>query len=126
MDREERKLRKEDPTAFEYDVGLFWGMHTPRDYMRARFAFIEALMQVSSRTAVQMALDHALDMLKLDRPDRIGVRPLVPALTLRLDRGQDAYDFVKWWATTGRRFDHNLKDLNIPYLDLKGDDASED
>ncbi|OJD16034.1 hypothetical protein ACJ73_08917, partial [Blastomyces percursus] len=45
------------------------GASSRRAYMRARSAFIHALLDVYSRESVQVQLEHAQDMLRLSRGD---------------------------------------------------------
>jgi hypothetical protein len=129
---EERKLRNQPDgdmfapaNVFEEHVGHFWGMHNTRPYMRARYALVEAFVQVRTRDAVVAALEHVMDCLRLCRSDNMGLRDLVPALLLRLGRDQECYDFVKWYGTTGSRSDYDWGDMNQPFLDVKGADVWE-
>ena len=112
-------------TIFEEHAGHFWGIHETRPYMQARYALVEALLKIKTYTAVEAALNHLLDMLRLCRGDNMGVRALVPALFLRLGRDQECYDFLKWWATTGQRGDYDWGDMDEPYLNLKDENAFE-
>lgn len=112
-------------TIFEEAAGHFWGIIETRPYMQARFAFAEALLKIKTSTAVEAALSNLLDMLRLCRGDNMGVRYLVPALFLRLGRDQECYDFVKWWAITGKREDYDWGDMEEPYLDLKDENPFE-
>ena len=105
--------------VFEEGEGHFWGILETRTYMRLRYALIEALLKVNTRDAVQAALDHALDMLRLCRTDNIGVRDRVPALYLRLGMDQAAYDFCTWYATEGSRRDYDWGDMDLGFLDVK-------
>ncbi|KAJ4002675.1 hypothetical protein NW766_012801 [Fusarium irregulare] len=66
---------------------------------------MSAILNVRTGEAVEAALGHALEMLRLCRGDNQGVRSYVPALYLRLGRDQEAYDFIKWHATT---YDYNV------------------
>ncbi|KAH8812755.1 hypothetical protein F5884DRAFT_786321 [Xylogone sp. PMI_703] len=111
---------------FETAPGHFWGIHGTRPYMQYRYTLVEALVKVKTRAAVQSALDHLLDMLRLCRGDNQGVRDVAPALFLRLGKDQECYDFVKWWATTGNRSDYDWGDMSLPYLDIKDADVFED
>jgi len=128
---EEQKLRAHPgdfltpANPMESAVGHFWGIHETRPYMRARYAVVEALLNVKSLDAVNAALDHVLDLLRLCRSDNMGVRELVPALFLRLGKDQECYDFVKWWFTTGQESDYDWGDTNLPFLDVRGADAFE-
>ncbi|OAT04687.1 hypothetical protein BDBG_01199 [Blastomyces gilchristii SLH14081] len=76
----------------------FWGM---RPYMRARSAFIHALLDVDSRESVQMQLEHARDMLRLSRSDTVGIRSAMPGAMLQLGMDPECYDFLKWYENDG-------------------------
>ena len=93
--------------------------------MRARFALVEAILEVNTYDAVEKAADHLLDMCRLCRGDNMGVRDLIPALLLRLGKDQECYDFIKWWKTTGSRRDYDWGDTYLPYLDTKNADVLE-
>jgi hypothetical protein len=133
LDREERKLRATPgdmftppgATIFEDQAGHFWGIHETRPYMTQRYALVEALLKIKTIHAVQAASDHIQDMLRLCRGDNMGVRDLAPHLLLRLGKDQEAYDFVKWWATTGEDSHYDWGDTDLPYLDTKGADVFE-
>lgn len=66
LDREETKLRSHPgdfmtPTnLFEEHAGQFWGIFETRDYMRARFALVTALLKVRTYAAVGAAQAHVL------------------------------------------------------------------
>ena len=83
--------------AFEDCQGDFWGMHESRDYMRARYALINTLLQMEYTMAYELALEHLLDMCWLCRSDNMGLRDVVPHVMLQLGQIQEAYDFQKWW-----------------------------
>jgi hypothetical protein len=133
LDREEQKLRATPgdmftppgATIFEDQAGHFWGIHETRPYMTQRYALVEALLKLKTFPAVQAASDHIMDMLRLCRGDNMGVRDLAPHLLLRLGKDQEAYDFVKWWATTGEDSHYDWGDMDLPYLDIKGADVFE-
>lgn len=73
--------------------------------------------------SVKEALDHLRDMLRLCRGDNLGLRDMVPVIMLRLDRDQQCYDFVKWWATLDSNFDFH--DMSQPYLSIRDADVFE-
>ncbi|RBQ71319.1 hypothetical protein FVER14953_00128 [Fusarium verticillioides] len=137
VEKEEQELRDHPgdmftpPNIFENGVGHFWGIHETRAYMRARYHMVDVLLQVYGAPggkidAVQEALDHLLDMLRLCRGDNMGVRDLVPHLYIRLNRDQEAYDFVKWYATTGSESKYDWGDMDQPYLDIRDADVLEE
>lgn len=64
-------------------------------------------------------------MLRLCRYDDMEFRNLLPALYLRLGRGQEAYDFVIWYETTGSSSNYNWDDIDLPYLDIVNADVFE-
>ncbi|QLI63649.1 uncharacterized protein G6M90_00g002010 [Metarhizium brunneum] len=133
---EQKKLR-EMPSGpflpdnvFEDHVGRFWGILGTRPYMCARYALVDAML-ITYGTAggpvdvVQMSLDHLLDMMRLCRSDNLCLRKLIPGLYIRLGRDQDAYDFMKWYATTGQKTDYNWGNMEEPFLDTKDADVLE-
>lgn len=50
---------------------------------------------------------------------------MIPALYIRLGRDQAAYDFMKWYATTGQDPRYNWGDIDLPFLDIKDGDVLE-
>lgn len=103
----------------ENSVGHFWGILNTRDYMRARYAFVEALLKIKTLDAVKFSAGHLRDMLRLCRSDNMGVRSLLPALYLRLGQDQDCYDFIKWWTQQYYASDYDYGDTTLPYLDIR-------
>ncbi|CAH0043432.1 unnamed protein product [Clonostachys solani] len=90
--------------VFQTRVGYFWGIVETRDYMRARFAAANALLQVHTKRAVESALEHFNEMIQLCRHDNQGVRDIIP----------------HWWATAD-----NVSDVTTPYLHLPEADPLE-
>lgn len=95
----------------------------------ARFAAANALLKRGTVPDVEDALDELHKILRLGRSDNLGVRDIIPHLLLRLDRDQECYDFLKWWATVDDE-DHyngryNWNDATLPYLDIRGADVFE-
>jgi hypothetical protein len=88
-------------------MGKFWGFKGTRPYMISRYLLVDALLKVNTTHAVEEALGHCLDMLRLNNSDNQGIRAVIPALYLRLGRDQECYDFLKWWMlhvqSEGRR-----------------------
>ncbi|KAM0541188.1 hypothetical protein ACHAPJ_013352 [Fusarium lateritium] len=136
LEKEEKQLRDHPgdmfcpPNIFENGVGHFWGISETRDYMRARYHMVDIMLQVFGAPggrvdAVQEALDNLLDMLRLCRGDNMGVRDFVPPLYIRLNKDQAAYDFIKWYATTGSESNYDWGDTELPYLDVKDADVLE-
>lgn len=131
LEREEAALRAHPgdmitpADVFENGVGRFWGILDTRDYMRARFSAADALLKVDTTAAVEKALAHFTDMLRLSRSDNMGVRDLVPSLMLRLGREQECYDFIKWYALIDLDGKYDWGNPSLPYLDIHGADPFE-
>ncbi|KAM5341968.1 hypothetical protein ACJ41O_014999 [Fusarium nematophilum] len=135
-EKEEQDLRNHPPdmffpgNVFETSVGHFWGIMETRDYMRARYGLVDNLLQHFGQAGgraevVQAALGHMLDMMRLCRSDNMGLRYQIPALYIRLGRDQEAYDFMKWYATTGQQNDYDWGDTDLPFLDVRDADIFE-
>ncbi|KAI4265679.1 MAG: hypothetical protein L6R38_009249, partial [Xanthoria sp. 2 TBL-2021] len=132
LDREEQTVRDEPggdlftpANPFETSVGHFWGVVSTHNYMRARYALIEAILKIKTFDAATSAAEHMRDMLRLCRSDHLRVRDMLPALYLRLCRDQDAYDFMKRYSTTGFSGEYDCGDTDIPYLDVVDADVFE-
>ncbi|KAI0517035.1 hypothetical protein F5B22DRAFT_144379 [Xylaria bambusicola] len=132
LEKEEATLRAQPgdilmpSDVFETGVGGFWGILGTRAYMRARFAAADALLQINSIKAVEKALAHYQDMLRLCRSDNLGARDIVPGLLLRLGREQECYDFLKWWGVVDPDGRHDWGDTSLPYLNIRGADVFEE
>ncbi|OTA04373.1 hypothetical protein A9Z42_0049790 [Trichoderma parareesei] len=130
-EKEEKTLREDPDNFFEENVGRFWRIVETRDYMRARYNYVDTVL-MSYGTAsgpvdlAETCLRHLLDMLRLSRSDSLGVRDLVPALYIRLGRDQDAYDFVKWYATAGQDPHYDWANMSLPFLNVKNADVFEE
>lgn len=83
------------PKAFEKAVGKFWGYKGTRNYMTAKNELILELAKVNTKLAVQTALDHALDIIRLNPQDNMCVCSYVPSFFLRLGQDQECYAFCK-------------------------------
>ncbi|KAA8619885.1 Zinc finger domain-containing protein MYND-type [Pyrenophora tritici-repentis] len=93
--------------------------------MKSRNELISALGKINTKLAVQAALDHALDLLRLNPQDNMYVRSCVPTLFLRLGRDQGCYSFCKWWVTVGHDYDYDWRDTRPSQLIMKNTDAFE-
>jgi hypothetical protein len=114
--------------SFENSIGHFRDIADTRTYMRVRHSHVGALQEIKNRTAVQTALGHLLDMLRLNRKDNMGVRDLIPTLYIRLDQDQECYDFLKWWLTNPNKLDdweNDDDDDDDSFLNIKNADALE-
>lgn len=85
-----------------------------QDYMKARVAYIHALLKIDTFSAAQTALGHAIDLLRLSPSDYMEVRFLVPGLLLRLNKDQDGYDFIKWWEDKHEGTEYERANVSLP------------
>ncbi|KAM0355039.1 hypothetical protein ACHAPU_000889 [Fusarium lateritium] len=114
LDEEEAKLRAnpgEDAgglNPFDHHVGRFWLLRSTRPYLQARFDYITAILNVRTGEAVEVALNHSLDLLRLHRGDNLG----------------EAYDFIKWYAVKAD-YKYDWSDMSLPFLDLHNQNAVE-
>lgn len=130
LEREEQALRANPgdgflmpADVFTSSVGQFWGIHGTRNYMIARSRLIETILEIKTFDAVKSALDHTMDVLRLNRGDNMGVRDMVPLMLLRLGREQECYDFVKWYQTIDDEY--HWGDMSLPFLNVVNADALE-
>lgn len=72
--------------AFQHDVGHFWGLLETRPYMRARCGLAQALWAAGQSDD---AIAHYRDMLRLNPNDNQGVRYLLAACLLKIERDDD-------------------------------------
>lgn len=69
--------------TFDHDVGHFWGLLETRPYMRARSGLAQALWASGER---EDAITHYRDMLRLNPNDNQGIRHLLAACFLEMER----------------------------------------
>jgi hypothetical protein len=94
-------------------------------HMGLRQVLVENLLKMNTAQAVTMALQHLLDILRLQPSDKHGAHGIIPALFIRLGRDQEAYDLCHWWATKGHAPDWDWATTNEQCSDTKDADAFE-
>jgi len=114
---------------FKEEVGNFMRIEQTQLYCQQRFELATAFhvcgMKNNSRLALELAVEHLLDILFLNRGDYLGVRAHIPSMLFMLNEPQEAYDFLKWWQVSHQeRYDYY--NLDLPYCNLKGEDIFED
>lgn len=85
-------------TAFQDDVGSFWGLLETRPYMRARHELALALWRRGHRDE---AVGHYHEMLRLNPNDNQGIRYLLMDALLELGREADAGALLKRYKNDG-------------------------
>ncbi|KAM7191938.1 hypothetical protein V8F20_009062 [Naviculisporaceae sp. PSN 640] len=118
----EAKLRADGVDFDSPEPESFWNATRQRMYLKARFLHGEMLIRSWRQQGIEDAAKLYMDILKLDRGDHQGCRQLIPGLLIRLNRDQECYDFLKWWAATDDKY---LIDPNYPFLDIKDADATD-
>lgn len=114
---EEHKLRTGQHSGafagrnvFEHcPVGRFWDIvDTTLDYMRALYDAADVMvMQFNNIDAVETALGHLTNLLRLGRIAPSRLRQRIASLYLRLGRDQECYNFFKWYATSDKSNDYD-------------------
>lgn len=79
---------------------------------------VKELVKIKTFDAVEKALNHSMEVLRKHRINHLDLKYIVPVLLLRLNREQECYDFVKWYATTGQKKGYVWEDVQQPYLDV--------
>jgi len=95
MEAGERALGKE---YFREAVGHFWGLLETRPYMRARQGVADCLLKLH-RT--DEAIAHYREMLRLNPSDNQGIRYVLLAALVELDRNTEALDLMKKYKDDG-------------------------
>jgi len=78
--------------AFKEDVGYFWGLLETRPYMRALAGLARNLWNVGRHDE---AIGHYRELLRLNPNDNQGIRDLLMAALLQLDRNDEAEELFK-------------------------------
>ena len=89
VDAGERALGR---NAFKEDVGYFWGILETRPYMRARAGLAKCLWEKGQR---EDAVQHLSDMLRLNPNDNQGLRYVLAACLLEMDRDDEVSALLK-------------------------------
>jgi tetratricopeptide (TPR) repeat protein len=79
------------PETFEEAVGHFWGLLETRPYMRARLALAQCLWEAGE---CDQAVSHYRDMLRLNPGDNQGIRYILAACLIDLERDDEAAALV--------------------------------
>lgn len=119
MEAQEQAVHNHPAKDFKYNVGRFWKMFETRAYMECRLDYRAALTFVRNVESVQAQLDTVMENLRLCRDGKIGSRDVAPGLMIRLDKDQESYDFLKWWATSAKNPQYDWNDITLPFLDIK-------
>ncbi|XP_066921074.1 uncharacterized protein [Clytia hemisphaerica] len=114
-------------SLFKVAIGIFWRLVEPRNYCKERLGLALKLrscgMKNNSKLALELSVEHMLDLIWLCRGDNLGVRLHIPSILCVLGEVQEAYDFLKWWQD--RDLISCCYDMKLPYCNLKGEDMYE-
>ncbi|UJO14830.1 hypothetical protein CLAFUW4_08443 [Fulvia fulva] len=130
MEKEETKLRNfpgdwTTPANPFNEPGHFWGWLETRDFMRAKSGYIHTIREIRTREAITIAHAETMDVFRLNRSDNMGMRGSAPSLMMRLGKDQEAYDFIKWYATADPDGHYDWGDMALPFLNLRGENVFE-
>lgn len=100
------------------------GFRDNRKYMSDRFCFIESLLDVSTRCAVEQAFTHIIETFKICPWDDLCLRCFFPSVLLRLGMDQECYDFLKWWCNYDL-IAYDWDDADLPYYKARKEDVFE-
>ena len=93
----------EPGNTFEEEAGHFWGIHETRPYCRAKCSLAEAIMELAKDKKqsfiYEKSLSHHMELLRLIHGDNMGIRYMVPATFLILNKDEECHNFLKWWCT---------------------------
>ncbi|KAK0648174.1 hypothetical protein B0T16DRAFT_388460 [Cercophora newfieldiana] len=135
VDAVKQKLLDQDPSIFTAGPQnkLYGRLSTdPKEdgkhYIRVLTSYAEAILKAGTQQAVKEALAIYHDLLRLDREVGLhGAGNAIPALLIRLDRDQEAYDVCVWFQK--KRLADNkdwLTNMETPILDIHGANIFED
>ena len=77
---------------FEEDSGMFWGLLETRPYMRSRAGLMQCLWEEGNHDE---AIDHALELLRLNQNDNQGIRYILIAYLANMERYGELEHFMK-------------------------------
>lgn len=118
--------------AFEEDVGHFYDIMETRDYCRTRVKLSNTLHFIAHwyevAPLIEITLAHRLELLRLSESDNLGIRSFVAYNLLALNRDDDCYDFIKYWAIKDGSSDSDLHRNSTPgqWLYPRGGNKHED
>jgi hypothetical protein len=93
--------------------------------MKSRNELVHVLLDINTKQAVESALEHSLDIMRLNPEDFMYVRRFTPSLFLRLGRDQECYVFCKFWVTKGHDERYGWDDHRPAHVIMKGSNAFE-
>lgn len=111
------------PDPFGSSASLHWRIYNACDYISEQFKMVGEMRRVRTIESVQTQLENCMEMLPLCRGDHLGIRHLVPALLLRLDKDQECYDFMVRWLFAYDDFQCIWEKPGVPYPDIKNIDV---
>lgn len=121
--QEQARALREDPDGDLFETGsVFWSIAETGPYREACIALLEKLSRIRTVKACVAASEYGLEYLHRNwGVDHRGARHRIATLWIRLGKDQDAYDFLKWYATTAKDPYYSWTGL----YDLKDEDAME-
>lgn len=125
LEKEEEKFRAssdKDPIVHVTNV------LTPEKekFLRSRVHLIAQIYSLETREALEQALEHHFEMLRLNpKDDYCGVRNSIPAIMLRLGRDRECYAFLKSWNMIYKGSCDIWSRPELPRFNMEGVDVFE-
>ncbi|VUC28682.1 unnamed protein product [Clonostachys rosea] len=126
LDNEERKIRtqfeEDDINPLDASAEYFPSLRNAHPYLSTRLRLVNLLLDhfgaVGGYThVIRAALDHVLEMIRLDPSDKLYISNIIPALYIRLGMDQEAYNFLDWWFATSNGPFSQWTSMDLPFLD---------
>ena len=123
-DIELRKLQLKCHRCFSFqstEPDHFWEWRDIRSYVQAKRRLIDTLCNMPTENALQTALQHGLDILRLNPGDNMDVKLVIPDIMIRLDMDLEAHDFIHRFRTVSATCQYAWAhlDLALPELHLE-------
>ena len=109
--------------SYEDYEGHMRDVRVTDEYILARYALGQTLLEIRTYKAIDEADGHMHNMLRFCE-NRRSINDL-PILKLRLGRDQQCYDFCKWYATIGQSGRVDCLEMDSPYFEIQDADVFE-
>jgi hypothetical protein len=99
----------------------FWEWKDIRSYIQAKRRLIDALCNIPTERALQTALQHGLDILRLNTSDNMDVKLIIPDIMIRLDMDFEAEDFIRRFSTVSSTCQYAWAHLDLVLPEPQGE-----
>ncbi|XP_066921083.1 uncharacterized protein [Clytia hemisphaerica] len=111
--------------------GKSWRITKMQPYLKERFDLAIGFQfcgeKNDSRLALELCLEHLIDILMFNRGDHSSCWAHIPGMLFLLDEPQEAYDYLKWWQVLHNDGYYDHTKFELPSGDkLKNENIFED